>query len=470
MFSLNDLMTIGRIPHEEYYQFDSVGGRAYCALAVVEHTVAAIASPVITIAMAIGSLVIGIFKAIQQDEESGEYFFYCGGAIIFTIFIPLLQVYKVMSAVAGIVHPGAYYRETLPTDNPPEELVEKFIQLAQIAEDSQCSNAIVSRLRDAQELLKEKLNFCEPEVKQSFYDNFQNCLDTMLKKFNEPRFSKDYIRKLLVKLEPDGGSGLAACAPGFERLMIEICNLIDMPEQDEEKYPWLMRQYKEQVLTAMVAESHHESWRPLIVSLALHDTNRVNALINMLGAEIGLSEKTIERARADSFAHTLTAAEVAQLREAYQEIYSNRDKRMSFVLERINVIPSSEGDTKENPGLPEMRQYIIVTISDYLNELLDKALNEIEKNGEVYNQETLQKYLHSRAAAAANEENDLLHDFLTDLANALPTWLSANHAEGDGYSEYVDPSTYIAKNYSVGPKVLKAEALKAFEGIKNYKE
>jgi len=360
---MDELQTaLERVPHDEFAKMGSLEGRLVCIWKSVYHAAALVLKPAIYITF--GLIFLGAQNMLQASHPEAKIKFKCvelGVALIKTGLIsPVGQIAQLFKAVMGILYPGFYFKE--------DELTVYFKQLATFAEELECEQVLIDIFKEG------SVNNVEQQFGTSrhyYRALFQKDLAIICAKLQESDLDKDEKISILKMFAPSandlGRSGIYSCMPGFGRLLEQICACLDVPKEPEKVIPWLVSQFKQEILQTIVMQAD-ASGKYLQFIDQLDDeeldpktdaAHFGNVLILHLGAKIGLSNEIIDHASQDAIAQfdLFPEDEQEELLDQYNGLFTE-EALEKYLMERINSQPDGK------PGLKDLRNYMIQKLAE----------------------------------------------------------------------------------------------------------
>lgn len=355
-----------RVPSDEYAK-GGLKGRAVCVWKTCYHTIALVLKPIVYIAL--GSMMVGTNATLQaqclaQSLERRLDLQQIGTNLILTgLVAPIGQIVQLFKAAMGILYPGFYFRE--------DELSVYFNQLADLAKELDCEPELVDIFKNGaytvstSQIMDSQRNYYRALFKRDLAIICEKLSDDAL-----PQDEKISILQMFAPLPSDpSGSGIAACNAGLGRLLEQICACLDVPKQPEKILPWLVVQYKEEILHQMVMQAEVSGKYLRIADLPEMKDSKMDAahfgniLIVILGEKIGLSEEMIDQASQDIFARNscLSESEQQELFDQFNQLFTE-EALETYLMERINSQPDGK------PGLKNLRDYIIQKLAENVSE------------------------------------------------------------------------------------------------------
>lgn len=373
-----------RVPHTEYSKIGSLKGRAVCVLKIFTHTASFVIKPSVYLVCGIALTVIGspvalITKLKGGNKELRIDFLSLGVNLILTAVVaPVGQIFQIFKATMSLLHPACYFKK--------DKLHQYFVQLADIAKDVNCDPKLVKLIKNGSEIIHKKLYFSSSNL--YYYALFERDLSIVCDKLSHSDLSHDQkfaILDMLVPLpdRPDE-TGINACSPGFGRILEQMCNCLDVPQNPEKIIPWIEGLYKVDILNLMAVKSDvvAKYWNTMDINekpkvekewdrFASHFSN---FLITNLGKQIGLPPKIIETASQDltNLYHGFAGNDEKELLAIYHKLYSEKNW-IDYLIKRINSQPDG------GAGLKGFRNYIIEKLCENTSEKeIESSLKEVQ--------------------------------------------------------------------------------------------
>lgn len=397
--------SFNRVPSAKYAKFTSWNGRMICLWKVAQHTVGIILKPAFYLALGIVMMIglslikinpSGFQKAkteLKENEiEKFSLFDFESTPELYSnqmwvglsltscgLAAPLSQAIQLVKAMCGVVYPRCYFVD--------DELYPYFMELAAVANEVGGSKTLVALLEEGANIVADKLY--SNDAKSHFNALFKRDLGLICEKFKEPSFPKAEklaILNMLAPLSEDDASGIKGCPPGFARILEQICASLNVPSEPEKVIPWLVAQYKEEVLNRMIMQAattndqpDRPHWHETVCKINVDPAHRANALIARLGQELRFPEEMIDQAAKDSIGmlKPLCKDEQTEIATAFNELCTE-DDLIEYLGARIN----SQKDG--GPGLSAFRMHVLQTLADnVVEEELDASKDEVQKKFEL---------------------------------------------------------------------------------------
>lgn len=398
----------------EHATISSLRGRGVCVLKALFHTSGILLKPTIYTSVALSDFLLS--KISKYPTGSNESL----SNLLFKSFTaPIGQLILACKAILGIIHPEFYFKkieleknENLlknpfkqPLKNPlvndtqplsadesdneisPDDpyFLEKglnsyFIRLAKIAENVGCEAKLCDTLKKGTEIRISKKK--EGESIKSYDVLFKRDLEIICKKLESSEFDSNEKRAIIEMFSDTDGleaSGIYACSPAFGRILEQICECINVPQDTQKIIPWLVAQYKIEVLNniAMDKELCYDFFKAYISKDDIWkvEIHLPSLFIYNIGKKINLPLETIESCSKDSwnnyiiFSDDQTKKVLILFKEKYKE-----EKVLSYLQHKIN------SQTDGNQGLKVFRNYIIQMLTENISDAELEASKEILKN------------------------------------------------------------------------------------------
>lgn len=368
-----------RVPLDEYTRRGSLReGRKVCVWRVCYHTAAIVLKPALCIAVSLYYLALKVMKRLpdQGRLETTPSVSDLIKLFLTGLVAPFGQILQLFKAAMGILHPEFYFKEN--------ELTKYFDQLAAIAEEVECELELIETLKQSSSILARKQ---VSETRNYYNALFEKDLAIICEKLNEPNLSQDEktaVLNMFASSPNDSApSGVYACSPGFGRMLEQICASLNVPKESEDIVPWLVAQYKEEILHQMVMQPKKSSKYMDEINnreknIAI-DPHFANILIFNLGKKIGLQKEVIDKSSQDSLTQNyyLSESEQQELVEQFYELYTE-EAIEAYLMERINSAPDG------GPGLKNLRNYMIQKLAEQVSDSeLESSKKEIQNKFKV---------------------------------------------------------------------------------------
>lgn len=385
-----------RTPSVDYAHGLSIAGRKVCVRKLCFHTMGIVLKP--TFYFVVGGIhLLSIStlknqepyksnpKAYEKDLKFAKRLFYC------TFTASLGQFIQLFKAALGIVDPRAYFKEDI--------LNQYFVKLSGLAVEVGCDEELVTLLKNGSEIIQK--NMWENVSAKHYYALFEQDLRLMCDKFSQPGYPKEKIAASLAVLRPDPAeklhTGLKSCPPGLGRLFEQIRATIDMPLEHKDLVPWLIVQFKEEVIDKMILQatstarkpdesimaialdnaakkesvtvSVRPEWHKAVDALSHEPIHRANAFIACLGAKIGLPQESIAKTAFDPTLNPITKAQEDLIITEFNR-QCNESSLLSFLQTRLN------SDASGDVGLKTFREYAIQQLAATVTEDQLRAAKE----------------------------------------------------------------------------------------------
>lgn len=367
------LSSMQRVPSTEFAQIGSWKGRAVCVWKTAYHAAAIVVKPVAYIVAGAAFMALSyMIKLALSDAVRFSWVQSSVNLILTGLVSPLGQIMQLFKAAMGILHPGCYFKEN--------DLDPYFTALATIAQEVGCEASFVDVLKNGSQIIASSQQISHARV--YYHALFKRDLAILVEKLSDPNMSKNEKLAVIMMLAPlpsdPLASGIYACPAGFGRLLEQICCSLDIPKEEALILPWLVAQFKVEILHQMLMEDglceellnnidlRRLSNRDLPKVKSTLNTNTShygNLLIAKLGDQLKLPPEMIENASRDLTVEwrTMSDADKSDLMKLFESKYTE-EALASYLMNRLNSQPDG------SRGLYDFRKYIIQKLTEGVSE------------------------------------------------------------------------------------------------------
>lgn len=368
---------------EKLNQFGSLKGRAICILRIGTHAASIILKPLVYIAILIfAKLMPVILKLVPKDKyqeafkEKADDFkvilatpalmeniqrdaMKVAGCILVA---PISQTIQLTKAFLGILHPGIYFKDN--------KLIPHLKELSDVAKKTNCSPKLVDSLRNGAPIIHKSFTGARGNLRDHYYALIEKDLAVICEKFRDPELTDEHKQTLLTLLNPEPkGNGIEACPPALSRILQQICANLSVPADQSQVMPWLIAQFKREVIdtmvliastTASIDNPLRPKWHTTVLETAHEPAHRGNAMVLMLGEQIGLPQEMMDQAKQDPMAEKnkeILEDDVEELVEIFNE-FCTEEEMTAYLMAKINSQPDGRR------GLKIFRDYMIQKLSE----------------------------------------------------------------------------------------------------------
>lgn len=372
-------------------EFCSWKGRAICILRIFTHATGIILKPLyylaITILSKLGNCLLKKIplKDFKDRQDKLELAVLVRNPELVQrnqrhlVCIPtaaLSEAVQLGKAILGVLHPGIYFKN--------DELLPYIKELAETAKNVGCSTELINSLYDGSFTVHQSLN--QFPNRTYYYAQFKKDLAFICEKFRNPEFPKEQKYFLLMMLEPKPKkSGIEGCPAALGRTLQQICANINVPAKPEQVIPWLINQFKSELLKSMIVQStltigdeNCPQWHKIIHQMGFDPAHKNNALIAALGSKINLPDNIIYRAKQDPVIvkKPMSQGKLDELLNAFHSLYTE-ESLIKYLIAQINSQPDG------SPGLKTFRNEATRILSEKISkdnpEIDDPAIEAIKK-------------------------------------------------------------------------------------------
>lgn len=413
-----------RIP-SKYATKSPLRGRVVCIFKVFFHSAGIILKPTFYAFCGISELTELLISKIFKlpTETNGKPLNY----LILCIVAPVGQTLQVGKAGLGILHPQFYFKEESAEANLPEipnpltanvldplfpiiepeaqvnnlginassekeeeispndpYFIEKgwnkyFVRLANVAKSVDCEPKLCEMLKYGTEI---RISTKKKGNALAAYDVlFKQDLEIICNKLESAELEsieKKAILEMFADHDDTKTSGLYGCSPIFGRLLEQICDCLNAPQDPKQIIPWLISQHKMEIINIMAMKeelldkfySQCAKW-----SRYKYEAHLGNLFVAHIGHQVGLQLQTINRAMNDFWYPKIPFSDNDKnnLLIMFMEKYNEKDV-LAYIQQKINSQPDGK------PGLKSFRNYIIQKLIENVTDTeLESSKEKIKK-------------------------------------------------------------------------------------------
>lgn len=271
-----------------------------------------------------------------------------------------------------------------------------FLKLSQIAKDAGCNSALCQLLTKGAEI---RANIYINENLDKYYDTFiESKLKIICEKLEKNALNNEEKQTIIEMFKPKtynkkdhGDTGIYACCPGFGRLLEQICDVLDVPQDNNKIIPWLIAQYKTEIINLIAMNESSKKYLSLLKDidvdipkdsifqkyLKYDEVHFGNLLVNLIGKEIGLPNDVIQFAAKDPWGTVIrfSSKEKDDLLKMYKTKFQTKEA-VEFLKQRVNSQPDGR------PGLKGFREFAIQKLTENVSDQeLESSKNKLMQQG-----------------------------------------------------------------------------------------